>query len=133
MNRNKIQIISLRNLKWQSVDLILKMLLQRSIGKATKFKSKKENNGKTIEKTYKTKKFICWYSNTFEINEFYHIFGVPGIWFHGYLLVKNFNNPENLYFDERFGYYDFQIKSVDHLDQIFKAMKKANDELATLG
>ena len=132
MNRNKVQISSLRNLQWQSVDSVLKLLLQRCVGKSTMLKSTTKDGDTTVEKTFKMKKFICWYSKKFELNEFYHTFGIPGIWFHGYLPVKEFGEPEFLYFNKKFGYFDFQIKSVEHLGQMFNIMKMANEELAAL-
>lgn len=88
--------------------------------------------GRVPKRPSKRKKFICWYSSIFEINEFYHTFGTPGIWFHGYLPIQDFGNPEFLYYNEKFGYYDFQIKDTKHLNQMFDVMKKINEELASL-
>lgn len=119
-------------MRWQSVDDSLKKRLCRHVGKPTTYKSAINEKGQSAEKTFKTKKFICWYSSIFEINEFYHTFGTPGIWFHGYLPIQDFGNPEFLYYNEKFGYYDFQIKDTKHLNQMFDVMKKINEELASL-
>ena len=56
MNSNNTQISSLRNLHWQSVDSVLKLLLQRRVGKSTKFNSITKDGDKTVEKTFKMKK-----------------------------------------------------------------------------
>ena len=132
MNSNNTQISSLRNLHWQSVDSVLKLLLQRCVGKSTKFNSITKDGDKTVEKTFKMKKFICWHSKKFELNEFYHTFGIPGIWFHGYLPIKDFGKPEYLYHDKRYGYYDFQIKNVEQLEQMLSVMMEINTELIAL-
>ena len=132
MNSNNTQISSLRNLHWQSVDSVLKLLLQRRVGKSTKFNSITKDGDKTVEKTFKMKKFICWHSKKFELNEFYHTFGIPGIWFHGHLPIKDFGKPEYLYHDERYGYYDFQIKNVEQLEQMLSVMMEINTELIAL-
>lgn len=50
------------------------------------------------------KKFICWYSRLFEINEFYHIYGIPGICFHGYLPKNEFGEPEFDCYEPSYGY-----------------------------
>lgn len=72
------------------------------------------------------KKFICWYSRLFEINEFYHIYGIPGICFHGYLPKNEFGEPEFDCYEPSYGYYDFKIRDLEHFKKILEAMKKAD-------
>lgn len=112
-------------MRWQSVDSILKRQLFRYVAKSKIYKP-------TAEKREIAKKYICWYSRSFDINEFYYTYGTPGIRFHGYLPVKDFGKPEFLYYDERYGYYDFQIKDFEHLEQMLSTMKKVNAELIAL-
>lgn len=112
-------------MRWQSVDSFLKRQLRRHVGKGKIYMSSDK------EKRW-AKKFVCWYSRSFEMNEFYHTYGTPGIWFHGYLPVKDFGRPEYLYYNERYGYYDFQIKGIEHLEQMLRVMKKINAELNAL-
>ena len=85
-----------------------------------------------LKKFSTQKKFICWYYRNFEFNEFYHTFGTPGIWFHGYLPIKDFGKPEFLYHDERYGYFDFQIKDLEHFYKMFEVLTKVSQELAVL-
>ena len=116
-------------LRWQDVDKYLKKSLTRYVGKAESYKTQIEENGRTIDRVFKHKKFICWYSRKFEFNEFYHTFGTPGIWFHGYLPIADFGKPEFDYFEPGYGYYDFQIKDLKHFMEILDVMKKTNDIL----
>lgn len=132
MNRNNHTTPSLHNLRWQSVDSLLKKHLCRCIGKNAKYKAVVDENSLSVEKVFNTKKFICWYYRNFEFNEFYHTFGTPGIWFHGYLPIKDFGKPEFLYYDERYGYYDFQIKDLEHFYEMLEVLTKASQELAIL-
>lgn len=119
----------LHSLRWQDVDNYLKKSLTRYVGKTETYKSTVKENECTVNQVFKPKKFICWYSRKFEFNEFYHTFGTPGIWFHGYLPVADFGNPEFDYSEPGYGYYDFQIKDLEHFSEMLDAMRKTNEIL----
>ena len=74
------------------------------------------------------KKAICWRvkDKNFNINEFYHTFGTPGIWFHGYLPIKEFASSKYITEspNEEFAYFDFEILNMEHFYYTLEYMKR---------
>ena len=99
-----------KSLRWQSVDRFLKQFMHRFVGESVPFDTHIDEYGNEIKEVFSRKKFICWHSRLFEINEFYHTYGTPGIWFHGYL-------PKN----------EFGIKDLAHFRNVLKAIKNADE------
>lgn len=120
-----------QSLRWQNVDKFLKKFMHRLVSETAPCNTIIDEHGNKILKFFSRKRFICWYSHTFEINEFYHTFGTPGIWFHGYLPKSEFGEPEFDYAEPDYGYYDFEIKSLEHFKQILEAMIKADEYFAS--
>lgn len=120
-----------QSLRWQNVDKFLKNFLHRFVSESIPSDTIIDEHGNEILKFFSRKRFICWFSRTFEINEFYHTYGTPGIWFHGYLPKNEFGNPEFDSIEPGFGYYDFEIKSLEQLKQILETMIKANEYFAS--
>jgi len=121
-----------QSLRWQNIDKFLKKFLHRLVNETTPCETIIDENGHEIKKVFRRKRFICWYSRVFEINEFYHTYGTPGICFHGYLPQNDFGEPEFDSVEPGYGYYDFRIKSLEHFKQILEAMIKADEYFATV-
>ena len=120
-----------QSLRWQNVDKFLKKFLHRFVSEVIPIDTVIDEHGNEIKKVFSRKRFICWYSRIFEINEFYHTYGTPGIWFHGYLPQSEFGEPEFDSAKPDYGYYDFEIKSLEHFKHTLATMIKANEYFAT--
>ncbi len=116
-----------KSLRWQSVDRFLKQFMHRFVGESVPFDTHIDEYGNEIKEVFSRKKFICWHSRLFEINEFYHTYGTPGIWFHGYLPKNEFGEPEFDCYEPDYGYYDFEIKDLAHFRNVLKAIKNADE------
>lgn len=122
MPRSFPETCFLRQLRWQNVDRFLKQFMHRFVGE-----SLSDVYGNEFKTVFSRKKFICWYSRLFEINEFYHTYGTPGIWFHGYLPKSEFGEPEFDCYEPDYGYYNFEIRDLEHFKEVLNAMEKSDD------
>ena len=127
MSRNVPNTDFLRSLRWQNVDRFLKQFMHRLVGESVPIETHIDEYGNEIKEGFSRKKFICWYSRLFEINEIYHTYGTPGIWFHGYLPKSEFGEPEFDCYEPSYGYYDFEIKDLGHFQEVLKAMKETDE------
>jgi hypothetical protein len=116
-----------RSLRWQNVDKFLKQFLHRTVTETTPFDTVIDEYGNEVKQVFSRHKFICWYSRLFEINEFYHTYGTPSIWFHGYLPKSEFGEPEFNSHEPDYGYYDFEIRNLEHFKEVLVAMNQANN------
>ena len=127
MTRNIPETYFPQSLRWQNVDKFLKQFMRRFVGASIPFDTHIDEYGNEIKDVFSRKKFICWYSRLFEINEFYHTYGTPGIWFHGYLPKSEFGEPEFDCYEPDYGCYDFEIKDLGHLRDVLKTMEKSDE------
>lgn len=127
MPRNVPETHFPRSLRWQNVDRFLKQFMHRFVGESVPIDTRIDEYGNEIKEVFSRKKFICWCSRQFEINEFYHTYGTPGVWFHGYLPKSEFGKPEFDCYEPSYGYYDFKIKNLEHFKDVLNAMKKADE------
>jgi len=91
-----------QDMRWQTIDKILKGKLKRCIVNIDK-------------------RAICWYreDNHFDYGEFYHTFGVPGIWFQGFLPTEEFAKEPN---GAKYSYFEFEIKNMEHFYDVLEGL-----------
>ena len=69
---------------------------------------------------------IYWYraDKEFDYGEFYHTYGVPGIWFQGFLPMAEFAKDNTS--PNKYGFFEFEIKNMEMFYAVLNELKKVD-------